>query len=80
MEPQNSILVIEDIVLMDSHETQLNAEMDILMMLLFGGRERTSKHWQELLMSVSPPLEIINVWRAHNEFQAVIEAKRKAQY
>ena len=74
MDRDRSVLLIDEILLSDAGESQSNAEMDILMMLLFGAQERTFTQWQALLEQVKPPLRIVHVWRSKHESQAVVEA------
>lgn len=75
MEAGMSTMLIEDIVLPDQDVTQKDAEMDLLMMLLFGGSERTLKLWRDLIESVTPALEIVKVWKTDEDFQAVLEIR-----
>ena len=73
-------MILEDIVLGDEGETLKKAEMDLLMMLLFGGIERTLEHWRTLLANVTPPLEIVRIWETRDDFQAVLEVKLKLSH
>lgn len=78
MKRDYSVLLIEDLVLKDSGESVNSAQMDLLMMLLLGGAERSRKQFHSLLASVSPPLEIVEVWRAEGgDNQSVVEVKLK---
>ena len=77
MNPEGSTLLIEDLVLKDQGETDTNAEMDLLMMLLFDGKERTLQQWQSMLSKVSPPVSLVKVWSAENERQAILEVRRE---
>ena len=44
-----------------------------LVMMSFGGMERTESQWQDMLLEVG--LEIKNIWRKDGKNLSVIEAK-----
>lgn len=77
MDKDYSRLLIDDMVLADVGERLTGAEMDLLMMLLPSGLERSLGQWERLLASVEPPLEIEKVWSPSEEYQAVIECRLK---
>ena len=70
----NSRLLIDEIVLEDVGESIGRVEMDILMLLLCNGGERSLRQWEGLLASATPSLRILKVWNAPGEQQSIIEA------
>lgn len=56
-----SRLLINEMVLSDTEESLLRAEMDMLMLFLCNGMERTKTQWAELLSKAEPPLKIVDV-------------------
>ncbi|KAA8646777.1 hypothetical protein EYZ11_009646 [Aspergillus tanneri] len=70
----HSRLLINEMVLADTHETLVRADMDMLMLFLCNGMERTRTQWSELLAKVEPPLKLNQVWSAPGDQQSVIEA------
>jgi hypothetical protein len=72
MESQSRLL-INEMVLSDTEESLLRAEMDMLMLFLCNGMERTKTQWAELLSKVDPPLKIVEVWSHLGDQQSVIE-------
>ena len=77
MEKDYSRLIIDDMVLADVGERLTGAEMDLLMMLLPSGLERSLAQWESLLASTEPPLEIEKVWSRPEEYQSVMEVRLK---
>jgi len=75
MDKRYSRLLINDLVLPDAGSDLHPALLDIMMMSLCSGMERTEKQWRGLLDSVG--LEIVKVWTSEAT-EAVIEAKVKA--
>jgi hypothetical protein len=61
-------------VLLDINESLLRVEMDMLMLFLCNGMERTRSQWEELLGKVEPALRILDVWSVEGDEQSVIEA------
>jgi hypothetical protein len=64
----NPIILINDIVVPERAEgavtrTEENRhrQLDLCMMALFGGKQRTKKHWQELFKKVDARLEIVDM-------------------
>ncbi|KAJ5088111.1 hypothetical protein N7456_011727 [Penicillium angulare] len=74
MKPQSRLL-INEIVLLDTNESLLKCDMDMLMLYLCNGMERTKTQWEELLAKVEPALKLVNVWSAQGDQQSVIEAQ-----
>ncbi|KKA24025.1 O-methyltransferase family protein [Rasamsonia emersonii CBS 393.64] len=70
----HSRLLINEIVLADTNETLVRADMDMLMLFLSNGMERTYTQWKELLARVEPPLRLVEVWSVPVDQQSVIEA------
>lgn len=72
---KNSRLLINEFVLPNTGADQLQASLDIMMMTLVSGLERTEMQWQSLLESVG--LEIVKIWSIMPEIEAVIETRLK---
>ncbi|KAJ5689653.1 O-methyltransferase family protein [Penicillium macrosclerotiorum] len=70
----NSRLLINEIVLADTEESLVRADMDMLMLFLSNGMERTKTQWADLLARVEPPLKIVKIWSVPGDQQSVIEA------
>lgn len=63
MSPE-SLLLISEVVLPDSNVSLLAAQIDVLMMGLFTGLERTRKQFETLLNDVG--LELVRIWTSDN--------------
>ncbi|PWY95175.1 S-adenosyl-L-methionine-dependent methyltransferase, partial [Aspergillus sclerotioniger CBS 115572] len=72
MQP-HSRLLINEMVLADRNETLVRADMDMLMLFLSNGMERTKTQWTEMLARVEPPLKIVEIWSVVGDQQSVIE-------
>lgn len=72
---ENSRLLINEFVLPNTGAGQLQASLDIMMMMLVSGLERTEMQWRDLLDSVG--LEVVRIWSIMPEVEAVIETKLK---
>lgn len=70
-----SRLLINEIVLLETNESPLKCDMDMLMFYLCNGLERTITQWEELLAKVEPALKLVSVWSAPGDQQSVIEAQ-----
>jgi len=75
MEQGYSKLLINDFVLPDVDVPLHPALMDLMMLSLCSGVERSEKQWRALLDSIG--LEITKIWRTDG-VEAVIEAMLKA--
>ncbi|KAI9730961.1 MAG: hypothetical protein M1818_008036 [Claussenomyces sp. TS43310] len=75
MKADYSRLLINDFVLPDTKPDLHPALLDLMMMSMCSGAERTEKQWRALLESVG--LEIVKIWNK-GSVEAVIEAKLKA--
>lgn len=73
----DSRLLINDFVIPNTGATQLPASLDIMMMAMVSGLERTESQWRELLESVG--LEIVQIWTVIPEAEAVIETRLKLE-
>ena len=71
----HSRLIINDIVLADTSEAADRANMDILMLFISNGLERSASQWTGLLSTVDPPLEIVKIWTIAGDPQSVVEAR-----
>lgn len=67
-----SRLLINEWVLSDTNSSLLAAMMDINMMCLFAGTERTRSQWDALLGSAG--LKIVKLWGPGQETESLIEA------
>jgi O-methyltransferase domain len=67
----HSRILIWEYVLPDTGAAAVPALLDIQMMMMVGGKERTEKQWAALLVSVG--LEIVKLWGA--ETRKIIEAR-----
>ncbi|RAQ61132.1 O-methyltransferase family protein, partial [Aspergillus flavus] len=72
MQP-HSRLLINEMILADVNESMIRSNMDMLMLFFTNGMERTQTQWNELLATVEPPLELVQVWSATGDQQCVIE-------
>lgn len=75
MEKDYSILLIYDYVVPESGASIRAAAMDLQMMCLFAGVERTESQWRAILDASG--LELVQVWYSKTQFESVIEARRK---
>ena len=75
MEKGYSRLLIDEYVLPDTGAPMRGAAMDLLMMMLCSGIERTRHQWESLLNKCG--LEIIKIWGARADYEQVIEAQLK---
>lgn len=75
MEPGYSKILINDWVLPDTGSPLLPALLDIQMIAVLSGMERTQTQWKELLGSVG--LEIVKFHTIGKEIEGLIEAVRK---
>ena len=71
MEKHYSRILISDWVLLDRGSPWLPACMDMNMLALCSGMERTERQWRELLASVG--LKIVNIWGMGRESESLIE-------
>jgi hypothetical protein len=74
MDKDYSRLLINDYVLPDTGVDLHPALLDIMMMSLCSGLERTEKQWRALLDSIG--LEIVKIWTSPGA-ESVIETKLK---
>lgn len=72
MTPGYSKLLINEWVLPDTNVPLYPAALDITMMVLLSGIERTETQWKELLSSVG--LKIVKFWSVGPEDEGLIEA------
>lgn len=72
MVPDYSKILIVDFVLPDTETPLMQASLDIQMMSIGAGVERSERQWRELLGSVG--LEIAGIWSQSPGMESVIEA------
>lgn len=75
MAPDYSRILIVDFVLSDTGTPLMQAALDIQMMSIGAGVERTERQWRNLLDSVG--LEITGIWNQSAGMESVIEAVPK---
>ncbi|PYH40352.1 S-adenosyl-L-methionine-dependent methyltransferase [Aspergillus saccharolyticus JOP 1030-1] len=76
MEPGYSRVLIMDMVLPDTNVPLLQASLDIQMMSIGAGVERSERQWRALLGQAG--LEVTGIWNRHPGMESVIEATRVA--
>lgn len=72
MNVQYSRIIIVDFVLPDTNVSRMQSAMDIQMMSIGAGAERSQKQWVDLLFSVG--LKINGIWNSNPALESVIEA------
>ncbi|KAJ5673709.1 hypothetical protein N7507_002836 [Penicillium longicatenatum] len=72
MNAQYSRIIIVDFVLPDTNVPRMQSAMDIQMMSIGAGVERSKKQWFDLLASVG--LKINGIWNSNSAMESVIEA------
>ncbi|KAL9008113.1 MAG: hypothetical protein Q9173_006729, partial [Seirophora scorigena] len=75
MKPNYSKLLISEFVLPDTDTALFPATLDVQMMGLHAGMERSEKHWKALLASAG--LEVVKIWQEARGGEGVIEAMLK---
>lgn len=75
MAPDYSRILIVDFVLSDTEASLMQAALDIQMMSIGAGVERSERQWRELLDSVG--LEIAGIWSQSSGMESIIEAVPK---
>ncbi|KAJ5786949.1 uncharacterized protein N7503_012161 [Penicillium pulvis] len=72
MNAQYSRIIIVDFVLPDTNVPRMQSAMDIQMMSIGAGVERSKKQWVDLLASVG--LKINGIWNSNPALESIIEA------
>ena len=72
MDPTYSRIIIVDFVLPDTNAGRMQSAMDIQMMSIGAGVERSKRQWTELLASVG--LRINGIWNSSPGMESIIEA------
>ena len=72
MDPTYSRIIIVDFVLPDTNAGRMQSALDIQMMSLGAGVERSQHQWSELLSSVG--LRINGIWNSSPGMESIIEA------
>ncbi|BCR96598.1 uncharacterized protein AKAW2_21538S [Aspergillus luchuensis] len=75
MDPEYSRIIISDFVLPDTNAPLLQSSLDIQMMSIGSGVERSERQWRELLDEAG--LEITGIWNSNPGMESVIEAVPK---
>lgn len=75
MKPAYSKLLISEFVLPNTDTGLFPASLDMQMMGLHAGMERSEKQWRALLSSAG--LEIVKIWQKVRGGEGVIEARLK---
>jgi hypothetical protein len=76
MKPGYSKLLIFDFILPDTGASLFPSLVDIHMLAVFSGMERTKTQLTELLASVG--LEIVKFWSVREDVEGLIEAVKKS--
>ncbi|KAK7953853.1 S-adenosyl-L-methionine-dependent methyltransferase [Apiospora saccharicola] len=71
-----SRLLILDVVLPPTGASAVQPGLDVSMMGLVSGKERTQRMWEELLSAAG--LRILKIWKDSKRFESVIEAELNA--
>ena len=71
MTPGYSKMLLNEYVLRDYGCSMPPAMMDLNMLTLCSGMERTEKQWRELVKEAG--LKIVNIWRPEGDTEAIIE-------
>lgn len=71
MDPTYSRIIIVDFVLPDTNAGRMQSAMDIQMMSIGAGVERSKRQWTELLASVG--LMISGIWNSSPGMESIIE-------
>jgi O-methyltransferase. len=72
MAPDYSRILIVDFVLPDTDTPLMQASLDIQMMSIGAGVERSERQWRDLLHSAG--LEVTGIWNQSPAMESVIEA------
>ncbi|KAL9092176.1 MAG: hypothetical protein Q9165_004609 [Trypethelium subeluteriae] len=75
MKPGYSKLLISNIIMKDDQPPSRQLDMDITMLVLSGGLQRTEEDWTKLLGSVG--LRIIKFWLSPGDQNGIVEAELK---
>lgn len=75
MEPGYSKILLNDNVIPDQNAAWQHTALDMYMMALNAGQERTESHWRELIASVG--LEIAGIWNKGEGNESLIELVMK---
>ena len=76
MDSEYSTLLINDYVVPEMGASLRVASMDLQMMSLFAGIERTESQWRSLLDLSG--LEIVKIWYSATGLESIIETKIKS--
>ena len=76
MSKDSSTLLINDYVVPEMNASLREASMDLQMMTLFAGVERTESQWRKLLEASN--LELVQVWRSKSGLESIIETRRNS--
>jgi O-methyltransferase domain len=75
MRPGYSKLLICDVVLPDTNCSEHGTGLDIGMMILHSGMERSESQWSQLLQQAG--LKLVKIWRPSSaDYSAIVEAVR----
>lgn len=72
MNPKYSRIIIVDFVLPDTNVPRMQSAMDIQMMSIGAGVERSKQQWIDLLASAR--LKIVGIWNISPSMESIIEA------
>lgn len=75
MKPGYSTLLINDIVVPERDCQLRTASLDLIMLTVCAGKQRTEKEWHELIEGVKG-LQIVKIWPLEESGESVIEVVR----
>ena len=73
MDSGYSKLLINERVIPEQGAHWLTTGLDVIMMTLFGAKERTERDWRQLLQSAG--LRIVNIWAFEPAAESLIEVE-----
>lgn len=76
MSPGYSRLLIGNIILAESDVPLRNSGLDIAMLYLHSGAQRSESEWRELVESAG--LTVVKVWRPPGDGDGIVEVERPA--
>jgi hypothetical protein len=76
MKPGYSKILIADIILPNKGATLRQADLDIGMLILHSGMQRSEKQWVDMISQVSPLLKIVKFWHPPGDGAGIVEVER----
>lgn len=76
MKPGYSKILIADMILPNKGATLRQANLDIGMLILHSGMQRSEKQWETMISQVFPPLRIVKFWHPPGDGAGIVEVER----